>query len=134
MKVLLDTGPWVAFIDRSESKHLPCVEWLRRFDGEFYTSEAVLTEVLYLLNFSWAAQSAALDFILQGVVNLVPSSRESLKTVQGLMRKYGDLPMDFADGTLVSLSSDLGILHILTFDQHFSVYRPAGRQHFTVLP
>jgi predicted nucleic acid-binding protein len=77
MKILLDTGPWVAFIDRSESKHGVCVEWFREFRGEIYSTEAVLTEVLYLLNFSFEGQSAAVDFILNGVVFMVPSSIES---------------------------------------------------------
>ena len=54
MHVLMDTGPWVALIDRSETRHGECVEWLRQFEGELFTSEAVLTEVLYLLNFSSA--------------------------------------------------------------------------------
>ena len=51
MQVLMDTGPWVALIDRSETRHGKCVEWLRQFEGEFFTSEAVLTEVLYPLIF-----------------------------------------------------------------------------------
>jgi predicted nucleic acid-binding protein len=74
----MDTGPWVALIDRSETGHGECVEWLRQFEGELFTSEAVLTEVLYLLNFSSAAQSAALDFVLSGAITLVPSSVESM--------------------------------------------------------
>ena len=56
MKILMDTGPWVALIDRSESRHMECVEWLKDFRGEIYSTEAVLTEVLYLLNFSFLSQ------------------------------------------------------------------------------
>ena len=29
MKAILDTGPWVALIDRSESKHDMCVQWFK---------------------------------------------------------------------------------------------------------
>jgi len=112
MRVIMDTGPWVALVDRSESRHGECVEWLKQFEGEIFTSEAVLTEVLYLLNFSSKAQSAALDFILTGAIVLVPSSIESLKMAKRLMEKYQDLPMDFADATLVSLAHDLSIDHI----------------------
>jgi hypothetical protein len=93
-----------------------------------------ITEVLYLLNFSWSAQSAALDFVLSGAITLVPSSLESLK-MKRLMKKYADLPMDFADATLVCLAHDLAIRHVVTFDQkHFTVYRLPGRQSFAVLP
>lgn len=135
MHVLMDTGPWVALVDRSESRHRECVEWLKRFEGEIFSSEAVLTEVLCLLNFSSAAQSAALDFVLTGAVVLVPSSVETLKVAKNLIQKYRDLPMDFADATLVVLANDLGIDHIVTFDRKdFGIYRVAKKRSFTILP
>jgi len=134
MRVVIDTGPWVALIDRSESMHAECVNWFRQFDGEIYSSEAVLTEVLYLLNFSNLAQSAAIEFVLEGAITLVPSSIESLKTVRELMKKYKDLPMDFADATLVSMAQDLSIYHAITLDKkHFNIYRVHGKA-FGVLP
>jgi len=134
MRVVMDTGPWVALIDRSESKHAECVNWFRRFTGDIYSSEAVLTEVLYLLDFSNPAQSAAIDFVLEGAIALVPSSIESLKGVKELMRKYKDLPMDFADATLVSIAQELGIYHAVTFDRkHFNIYR-VRKKPFSVIP
>jgi predicted nucleic acid-binding protein len=135
MRVTMDTGPWVALVDRSESRHGECVEWLKQFEGEIFTSEAVLTEVLYLLNFSSKAQSAAFDFILTGAIVLVPSSIESLKMAKRLMKKYQDLPMDFADATLASLAHDLSIDHIVTFDRKdFSIYRLHKKRSFIVVP
>jgi len=91
--------------------------------------------VLYLLNFSSAAQEAALDFVLEGAITLVPSSMESLSFTKILMKKYQDLPMDFADASLVSLAHDLGIHHIVTFDKRdFHIYRLPEKQSFIVLP
>ena len=134
MRVILDTGPWVALIDQSESRHKECVDWLKAFSGEIYSSEAVLTEVLYLLNFSFSAQSAALEFVRTGAVTLVPSSVESLSTVKRLMEKDQDLPMDFADGTLVCLAQDFGIYQAVTFDKkHFGLYK-VGKKSFSVVP
>ncbi len=130
MHLLMDTGPWVALIDRSENRHGECVEWFRQFEGEIFSTEAVLTEVLYLLNFSSQPQSAAIDFVLNGAITLVPSSIGSLRAMKGLMKKYQDLPMDFADATLVSIAQDLDIYNIATFDRKdFSIYR-AGRKSF----
>jgi len=134
MQVLMDTGPWIALIDRSESKHEDCLDWFSRFQGEIFSSEAVLTEVLYLLGFSLKAQMAAFDFVLKGAITLVPSSIESLVSVKKLMKKYHDLPMDYADATLVSIALDSGIQHAVTLDKkHFSIYR-AKRKPFTILP
>ncbi|MBM4351754.1 MAG: PIN domain-containing protein [Deltaproteobacteria bacterium] len=135
MQVIVDTGPWVAFIDRSEAMHKKCVEWLRQFEGHIFSSEAVLTEVLYLLNFSYKAQSAAIDFILNGAITLAPLSLESLKKTKKLMEKYKDIPMDYADATLVCLAEDLSINHVITFDsKHFGIYRLIRKQPFVIFP
>ena len=135
MRTLMDTGPWVALIDRSENRHEECVEWLRHFEGEIFSTEAVLTEVLYLLDFSSQAQSAAIGFVLNGAITLVPSSIGSLREVKGLMKRYQDLPMDFADATLVSTAQDLGIYDIVTFDRKdFGIYRAGRKSFFNAVP
>ncbi|MBA3035266.1 MAG: PIN domain-containing protein [Desulfobacterium sp.] len=124
MKAILDTGPWVALIDKTESMHDNCVRWFKNFTGSLYSTEAVLTEVLYLLNFSIKAQNAAIDFVVESVVELIPSGTESLKKAKSLMQKYSDLPMDYADATIVCLAMDMGIQNIVTLDhKDFSIYR-----------
>lgn len=131
----MDTGPWVALIDKSEERHEECAKWLKDFRGDIFSSEAVLTEVLYLLNFSSKAQSAAFDFVLSGAINLVPPSLESLKRVKRLMEKYKDIPMDYADATLVSIAEDLSIKEVVTFDvKDFGIYRLSSKHPFIILP
>ena len=135
MIAILDTGPWVALIDRSESRHTECVQWLKNFSGRLYSTEAVLTEVLYILNFSITAQCAALDFVLESVVEIVPSSTDSLMKTKNLMKKYADLPMDFADATMVCLAAETGMQNIATFDQKdFAIYKLPKKKSFTIMP
>jgi hypothetical protein len=135
MIAILDTGPWVALIDRSESRHAECVQWLKNFSGRLYSTEAVLTEVLYLLNFSIIARCAALDFVLESVVEIVPASIKSLKKTKSLMEKYADLPMDFADATIVCLATDTGMQNIVTFDKKdFTIYKLSKKKSFTIMP
>ena len=134
MNAILDTGPWVALIDRSESKHDICVQWLKNYSGKLYSTEAVLTEVLYLLNFSVKGQTATIDFVLKSVVEIIPSSFESLKKVKNLIKKYSDLPMDYADATIVCLAMDIGIHDIITFDQKdFNIYK-VKKKPFVIIP
>jgi predicted nucleic acid-binding protein len=134
-RLLLDTGPWVALIDRSEQRHIECVSWLKKLEGELYSTEAVLTEVLYLLNFSLKAQTAAIDFVLHQAVTLVPSSLESLNRAKRLMEKYRNVPMDYADATLVCLAEDLLTQDIATLDKKdFGIYRLPSNQFFHLLP
>ncbi len=135
MLAILDTGPWVALINRSESNHKQSVQWLKNFSGRLYSTEAVLTEVLYILNFSIKAQCAALDFVLESIVEIVPSNTESLKKTKNLMRKYSDLPMDFADATIVCLATETGIHNIVTFDKKdFAIYRLPRKKTLAILP
>ena len=135
MIAIIDTGPWVALIDRSETRHAECVQWLKNFSGKLYSTEAVLTEVLYLLNFSITAQCAALDFVLESVVEIVPASTMSLKKTKNLMKKYADLPMDFADATIVCLATETRMQNVVTFDRKdFAIYKLPKKQSFTIMP
>lgn len=48
------------------------------------------------------------------------------------MEKYKDIPMDFADATLVVLAEETGIDEVLTLDMRgFSAYRIHGIKAFT---
>lgn len=133
--MLLDTGPFVAFLDRSERNHERCLEFIKEFKGRLFTTEAVLTEVMYLLGPAFTNQKPALDFILLGGAELVPLSPQLLKRSAALMAKYADSPMDFADATLVALAEERGISSIVTLDRKdFSVYRIGARKGFTIHP
>ncbi len=134
MNALLDTGPWVALLDRSESAHEATVAWFRNFNGKLYSTEAVITKVLYLLNFSIQAQSAAMEFVTQLVVELIPPSVGSVTKSQKLMQKYADLPMDYADATLVVLAEETHIYNVVTLDKKdFSIYRLSKNKKFTII-
>lgn len=133
--VLLDTGPFVALLDRSENNHGRCVDFFKDFKGRLFTTEPVLTETLYLLNSAIKAQKNCIEFMVQGGATLVPQSMESLSRASSLMEKYNDIPMDFADATLVVLAEEMGIDEIFTLDlRGFGAYRIGGRRAFKILP
>ncbi len=53
----------------------------------------------------------------------------------GLMSRYWDRPMDFADATLVYLAKREALSTIFTVDHaDFQTYRIEGRRRFRVLP
>ncbi|MBI2989461.1 MAG: PIN domain-containing protein [Deltaproteobacteria bacterium] len=134
-ELLIDTGAFVALVDRSEKRHADCVAALESWTGPVVTSEAVLTETLYLVGANWKAQEICLEFFLRGAFLLIPSSRASLKRVTALMQKYRNVPMDFADATLVALGEELPTDWVFTLDRRgFSVYRLHGRKAFYIAP
>ena len=134
-ELLLDTGAFVALVDRSEKRHADCVAALDGWTGAIVTTEAVLTETLYLLGPQWGAQKVCLEFFLRGGFLLVPSSPASLRRVSVLMEKYRNVPMDFADATLVALGEELQTEAIFTLDHRgFSAYRLNQRKPFRLVP
>ncbi|KAF5429221.1 hypothetical protein C5S39_09190 [Candidatus Methanophagaceae archaeon] len=51
------------------------------------------------------------------------------------MKKYSDLPMDYADATIVCLAMDTGIYNIITLDQKdFNIYKFKKKQSFVIMP
>ena len=134
-ELLLDTGAFVALADRSERRHADCVAVLGSWSGRIVTTEAVLTETLHLVGPRWQAQKVCLEFLLRGAFLMAPASQASLKRVSVLMEKYRNVPMDYADATLVALGEELGTDLVFTLDQRgFSVYRLNQRGSFQLLP
>jgi predicted nucleic acid-binding protein len=132
-ELLLDTSALVGLLDRSQTVHAKCVAFYEEWAGTTVTTEAVLTEATHLLSHLDGGVLACIDFVLRGTV-LVPSTDISLKRCRVLIEKYSDLPMDFADATLVVLAEELNTDRAFTFDRDFRVYRIRGRKQFRVLP
>ena len=134
-ELLLDTGALVSLLDRSQTHHRLCVEFFSDWKGAVVSTEAVVTEATHLLGRVHGGRRACLDFFLAGGATLVPSSLASLRRCRELLEQYADLPMDFADASLVVLSEELQTNLVFTTDQRdFHVYRAAGNRPFDVLP
>ena len=134
-ELLLDTGAFVALISSSEKSHADCVAVLEDWSGVIVTTEAVVTETIYLLGPRWRAQKVALEFLRRRAFLLMPSSHAVLERVSMLMEKYQDVPMDYADATLVALGEELGSNQVFTLDRRgFSTYRLHARKSFQIVP
>ncbi len=132
---LLDTGVLVAFLHRDDAAHRAAVEAIREFRGTLLTTEAVLTEGVYLLGRLASGAGACLEFFIRGGAVLVPSSRDSLARCKAVMQRYADLPADFADATLVALAEEMSTFIVYTLDRRgFSVYRGEGGETFEIRP
>ena len=133
--VLLDTGPWVATIDSGDSKNKACVNFIKQFKGQFLTTYPALTEALYLLNSDLRSQQACFEWIRCGAVRLVQIERDMLERTEVLMTKYADIPMDFADATLVALAEKSGINQIFSLDRKgFTTFKINGKKSFVLFP
>ena len=72
---------------------------------------------------------AAWRFVRSGALVLGTIEHAELQHVHGLMSRYWDRPMDFADGTLVYLARREFLSVILTVDHaDFATYRIEGKR------
>ena len=134
-ELLLDTGALVSLLDRSQKHHEVRAEFFREWDRPVVSTEAVLTEATHLLGGLPGGRQAFVDFFLSGGALLVPATTASLRRASALVSQYADLPMDYADATLVVLAEELDTNLVFTTDRRdFAVYRIKGRRRFEILP
>jgi predicted nucleic acid-binding protein len=125
--VLLDAGPWVAYLRCADIHH----DWAReQFSAReaFVSCEAVLAEVCARLQYYGNNPLVALEFARSGVVTLDFDLQSNLIAVENLMRKYRDQPMDLADACLVRMTELEPRSLVVTTDKDFKVYRRNGRE------
>lgn len=134
-ELLLDTGALVSLLDRSQTHHQEFADFFADWQGAVVSTEAVLTESTHLLGRVRGGRQACLDFFLSGGATLVPSNEAALARCRELIDKYDDLPMDYADATLVVLADEIETNLVLTTDRRdFQVYRGARNTPFQILP
>jgi len=134
---LCDTGPLIAIIDQDDANHARCTAALRTLPASpLLTTWPCLTEAMYLL---WRAggvpaQEQLWGFVADGLVRLHPAEGDDWQRMRALMQQYADVPMDFADASLVVAAERLGLRRIFTLDSHFRAYRMHGKDAFEIVP
>lgn len=126
-KVLIDTGPLVAWLDRADGDHAMVAAFLARFDGQLLSTWPVLTEVCHLL--PRPVVGRFMRWVAAGGLSLREMPPVAADDIAALMAKYDDLPMDLADASLVWIAGHLGLHAIITLDgADFGIYRLPGGQ------
>ena len=133
--VLVDAGPLVALLDRGDAHHPACRRALQAIRDPLATVWPALTEAMYLLGFSWEAQSALWEMVETETLRLLPLDQRDAPRMRELMQKYRDLPMDLADAALVRVAERENLRRIFTLDRRdFALYRPSRSWRFSIIP
>ena len=120
--ILVDAGPLIALVDRSDKHHRRVTSYLRRFNGSLLTTWPVLAQACHCM--PERTQIAFLRWADAGGLGVMEMDHSALATLADWKEKYADLPMDLADASLLWLAQHTGVLAILTIDlKDFSVYR-----------
>lgn len=120
---IVDTGPLVAMLDRSDQHHAWAVGVFSELRGGLVTCEAVIAETLFLCARN-RVDARAIHLLLENQsLRVLPCLAEAPVKVLQLLRRYASVPMSLADAGLVYLHDTLAPSVVITCDSDFRIYR-----------
>lgn len=133
MRVILDTGPWVALLCRDDRHHAWARAQFAQMAEPLLTCEAVVAETCFLLARAGFDPAKALMLIERGVVQVAMSLSEEIAPVRALFQRYENVPASVADACLIRLSELYEPCRVMTLDSDFHIYRRHGRKAVPLL-
>ncbi|MCP5517719.1 MAG: PIN domain-containing protein [Verrucomicrobiales bacterium] len=120
-RALVDAGPLVALLTgQATDWQAWAVNQLTSRPVPLFTCDAVLAEAAHLLG----GPAPLLRMMNDHLLVTQFDSQVNAVRLERLVRKYADLPMDFADACLLVMAEQHPEAEILTFDRRdFGVYR-----------
>ena len=132
---MLDTGPLVAVLDAADQWHARCASAWHDVADRCLTTEAVVTEASHLVARGGASAALPLEFLLSVGIPIIAIESPGHEHAVRLMNRYGSVPMDYADATLVVVADALRLDTVLTTDRRgFRAYRRSNGATFVLLP
>lgn len=135
MALILDTGPLVALVDRSDPDHDRCRELINAATEVRILPVCTLVEIEYQLR-PWHGGFAGLmrDVDTGNLEVHLPDPTE-LARATSLVEEYAELPLGLVDATVLACVERLREPKLATLDRrHFSVVRPKHVVHLQLLP
>jgi len=133
--VLLDAGPIVAALDPGDQWHHPVVQAWETLIARCVTTEAVVTEACHLMLRGRQPAALPLELLLAIGIPVLSLDPATHRQAAVLMRRFANMPMDYADASLVALADALEIEQVFTTDRRgFGTYRGARGTAFEMLP
>jgi len=123
IKSLVDSGPLVALFNNSDKYNKDAIHVMKSNKLQLYTTWPVITEVVYLLGNHRTIIQDFLNWVYEGGLIMFDITLSDLFRIIELSSKYSDVPMDFADASLVAISERESLNNIFTFDSDFYIYR-----------
>lgn len=132
-RVIIDTGPLVAFLVKEETHHHWVIEQFQNLPAPFLTCDAVLTEAFFLVRKLPHGTAKFFALLNSGLLDIDFSMIAEGPALEKLVHRYANVPMSLADACLVRLSKLHPQTVVFTLDQDFQIYRQEGRQPIPLL-
>jgi predicted nucleic acid-binding protein len=125
--IIADTGFFLALFNSNDDHHQRAKTTLNRLNEPLITTHPVITETCYLLVARGGGIEQECKFLIdvaEEAFQLFQFKLSHFQRMAFLMKQYKNLPMDYADASLVVLAESLKNGKILTTDRRdFAVYR-----------
>jgi hypothetical protein len=119
-RILIDAGPFIALFDADDKHHQKIMGFIKEHPYQFISTLAVFAEVSHMLDFSTNAQQDFYKWVTYKGVIISDVNQHDMPRITALTKKYEDLPMDFADATLVVAAEKTGIREIISLDKVYT--------------
>lgn len=135
MALILDTGPIVALLDRSDPDHDRCVALIDSATERRVVPICVLVEVEHQVRPWRGAFERLMVDVKAGLIDVHAPDAGELARAAVLVEEYADLPLGLVDATVMACVERLRESKLATLDRrHFSIVRPARREYLQLLP
>lgn len=131
--IIADAGFWIALADKRDKHHEIANNTAKALDELLITTNPVITEVCHILlkRQGIKAQLSFMNMYKLGAFEVFELKKQHRERIVCLMNQYADLPMDFADASLVLLAEYLEHGRILSTDcRDFHTYRWKNAEPF----
>lgn len=134
-KVILDTGPLVAFLNKKDQYHEWALTQFATMIPPLLTCEAVLSESCFLLRHYENGVSNVLNLLDRELISIPFLMKNEVNSINTLLIKYKNIPMALADACLVRMAEQISDSVIFTLDSDFKIYRKERRKIIpTIMP
>ena len=99
--VVVDTGPLVAILDRSDEHHALCLETLRIIQPPMWTTWPVLTEVTWLIRDQPKGLQRLWTLVETGLLRIANLPELCLAEMANIQKRFPTLHLQLADMTLL---------------------------------
>jgi predicted nucleic acid-binding protein len=132
-KIIIDTGPLAAFLNKSDLYHDWALTQFSQLNPPFYTCESVISEVCFLLRNTDNGVINMFQLLERDLIHVPFDLESEISTIVSLMKKYNNVPMSLADACLVRMSEQISDSIICTLDSDFRIYRKEKRKIIPVI-
>jgi uncharacterized protein len=125
--IIADTGFFLALFNSNDRHHHRAIAALNTLNEPLITTHPVISETCYLLVARGGGIKQECAFLLdvaEQAFQVFELQLIHFQRMASLIQQYSDLPMDYADASLVVLAENLQHGKILTTDRRdFAIYR-----------